>query len=157
MVEQTDKEEPFNWPPLEGNPEIFTEYMGKGGLDISKIAFNEIFGFEEDLLCMIPTPRYGVIICAERLKKAEDKAKGDLAIESEFYMDQTETLDNACGVIACLHLIYNNLGDDKIVLNDGVLKNYLTACEGKDNAERAKILETFSEFKIMHKESASQG
>ena len=49
------------------------DYMAKSGLDREKYAFNEIFGFEEDLLCMVPAPRYGVIICAERLKKSEDK------------------------------------------------------------------------------------
>ena len=78
MVEQTNTAQPFHWPPLEGNAEIFTEYMVKGGLDGSKFAFNEIFGFEEDLLAFIPTPRYGVIICAERLKKAEDKEEETL-------------------------------------------------------------------------------
>ena len=47
-------ESAFNWPPLEGNPEIFSDYMAKGGLDASKYAFNEIFGFEEDLLAFVP-------------------------------------------------------------------------------------------------------
>jgi len=42
-------------------------------------------------------------------------------------MDQTGTLDNACGVIACLHAIFNNLGDDKVILKDGVLKNFSNA------------------------------
>ena len=40
-------EEVFNWPPLEGNPEIFMDYMAKSGLNQEKYAFNEIFGFEE--------------------------------------------------------------------------------------------------------------
>ena len=55
MVEESKSStQPFHWPPLEGNPEIFTEYMAKGGLDTTKFAFNEIFGFEEDLLGFIP-------------------------------------------------------------------------------------------------------
>jgi len=101
--------------------------MIKGGLDGSKFQFSEIFGFEAELMAMVPTPRYGVIVCAERLKKQEDKARGDLAVVNDYYMDQSGTLDNACGVIACLHLIYNNLGTDKIVLGDGVLKNFHAA------------------------------
>jgi hypothetical protein len=43
-------------------------------------------------------------------------------------MKQTGVLDNACGVIACIHAILNNLGegDNKITLNDGsVLSNFL--------------------------------
>ena len=158
MVEETKEAQPFHWPPLEGNAEIFTEYMVKGGLDGSKFAFNEIFGFEEDLLAFIPAPRYGVIICAERLKKAEDKERGDLAVEKDFYMDQSGTLDNACGVIACLHLIYNNLGADKIVLEDGkVLKAFHTAIQGKNNAEIATCMESFTQFKELHGEYASRG
>jgi len=47
--------------------------MQKGGLDTTKFAFNELYGLEDDLLCMIPSPRYGVIICAEFLKKKENR------------------------------------------------------------------------------------
>ena len=90
-------------------------------------SFGEIYGFEEDLLGFIPTPVLAVIINAEILNKPVDRVKGDLAVANEFYMDQTEVLDNACGVIACIHAILNNLGEgaNKIQLGDGVLKNYL--------------------------------
>ena len=47
---------------------------------MNKVAFNEIYGFEDELLAMVPAPRYGVIVCAERLKKEEDKCKGDLNV-----------------------------------------------------------------------------
>ena len=77
----------YEWPPLEGNPEIFQEYLAKGGFDGTKYAFNDIFGFEEELLAFIPQPRYGVIICVERLKIAEDLERGDPAVECDFYME----------------------------------------------------------------------
>ena len=104
----------YQWPPLEGNPDIFMNYLEKGGFDLSKYAFNEIYGFEEDLLAFVPQPRFGVIICAERLKKSEDKERGDPSVECDFYTDQSGTLDNACGIIAALHVIYNN--GDKVTL-----------------------------------------
>ena len=60
-------------------------------------------------------------------------------------MDQTGTLDNACGVIACLHLIFNNLGEDKIVLEEGkVLKAFHDSIQGKNNAEIASAMEAFA-------------
>ena len=60
-------------------------------------------------------------------------------------MDQTGTLDNACGVIAYLHLIYNNLGPDKVVLEQGkVLQKFHAACQGKSNSEIATIMEGFT-------------
>ena len=72
---------------------------------------------------------------------------GDLAVANEFYMDQTNVLDNACGIIACLHVIYNNLGDTKIVLEDGKpLKNFYEANKGKPNAEIAAAMENNKEF-----------
>ena len=73
--------------------------------------FGEIYGFDEELLMMVPQPCIAVIANVERLKKEEDKAKGDADTQTTFYMKQTGKLDNACGVIACLHGIYNNMGD----------------------------------------------
>ena len=121
--------------------------------------FGEIYGFEEDLLAFIPTPVKAVIINAEVLNKQTDRAKGDRAVVQDFYMKQTGTLDNACGVIACIHAILNNLGegDDKIKLNDGVLKNFLENTRTQTPEERATSLETFTEFQQVHQGQAAQG
>ena len=53
--------------------------------------------------------------------KATDRQRGDEANTDKvnYYMKQTGVLDNACGVIACIHAILNNLGPDKIVLEPG--------------------------------------
>ena len=47
MVEQ------FHWPPLESNPEIFEEYCHKLGMP-ETWGFSELYGFDEELLAMIP-------------------------------------------------------------------------------------------------------
>ena len=71
-------------------------------------------------------------------------------------MKQTSQLDNACGIIACLHSIYNN--QDNIPVEDGsILKNFLAMTAGKSAAERATLLEGYQQFKDIHKEAASQG
>lgn len=85
--------------------EIFTEYMQKLGLP-ETWGFSEMYGFDEELLGMIPQPVIGVILNAEY--KVKNPAAGSLDTTSEYYMKQTSKLDNACGVIACLHSIYNN-------------------------------------------------
>lgn len=90
-----------------------------------------------------------MIVCYERLKKEEDKEKGqeDWASVSDFYMKQTGKLDNACGAIACLHAIYNNLGEGKITLGDGShLKSFLDDGKEKTPEERAKLLEDSTGF-----------
>ena len=50
MSEQVEK---FKWPPLESNPEIFTNYMQQIGMS-DQWTFGEIYGFEEELLSFIP-------------------------------------------------------------------------------------------------------
>ena len=88
MVENAEapaNNEPFNWPPLESNPEIFTNYMQRVGLP-ARWSFGEIYGFDEDLLGMVEQPCLAVIINAEILNKQEDRAKGDLAVANQYYM-----------------------------------------------------------------------
>ena len=107
---------------------------------------------------MIPQPCLAVIINSERLKKEDDKAKGSKDTKAAFYMKQSGTLDNACGIIACVHGILNNLSAEKITLIDGkTLSNFHTACLEKSPEERAAYMETFTEFQQIHATFASQG
>ena len=64
-------------------------------------------------------------------------------------MKQTSTLDNACGIIACLHAIFNN--QDKVpVESDSILGKYLQDAQNKSPAERATALESNDGFKNKH-------
>mmetsp|Transcript_13326 Transcript_13326/g.13110 ORF Transcript_13326/g.13110 Transcript_13326/m.13110 type:complete len:111 (-) Transcript_13326:292-624(-) len=99
----------LHWPPLESNPDVLSEYLLKVGLD-PKWAIYECYGFEDELINMLPQPTVAAIVTYERIKKEEDKALGDPATEMDYYMKQTGTLDNACGIIACIHAIFNNMG-----------------------------------------------
>lgn len=60
--------EKFKWPPLESNPEVFTDYLHKIGLDPS-VAVGEVFGFDEELLAFLPQPIFAVILNVEILNK----------------------------------------------------------------------------------------
>lgn len=145
----------FHWPPLESNPEIFTEYMTKMGMS-DKWAFGELFGFDEDLLAFLPQPVLAVIVNMERLQKGNDKARGDMETACSYYMKQTNKLDNACGVIACLHAIYNN--PKQVELTEGKpLANYLSTVKDQSAADRATTLEGFTEFQEAHKSFAAEG
>jgi hypothetical protein len=46
-------------------------------------------------------PAVAAIACVRRMpnKKADDKSRGDLGVDVAYYMDQTSSLDNACGVV----------------------------------------------------------
>jgi len=138
--------EEFEWPPLESNPEIFTNYMHGAGMS-KDWAIGEVFGFDEELLAFLPQPIIGVIVNLERLKKGEDVAKGseDNVNKVSYYQKQEGKLDNACGVIACLHAVYNNL--DRVNMEpNGVLQKFWDQVKDKSPKDRASDLENFKDF-----------
>ena len=53
QTQETEHQQRYKWPPLESDPEIFTNYMAKMGLPPNWV-FSELYGFEEDLLSFIP-------------------------------------------------------------------------------------------------------
>ncbi len=126
----------FNWPPLESSPEIFTDSMQKLGLP-STWGFSELYGLEEELMQMVPQPVVAVILCADY--KIKSNNVGSQTTACSFYMDQTSKLDNACGVIACLHSIFNSAQIE--IAPDTALGKYLASVAGKTSAEKASYLE----------------
>ena len=92
----TETKETFRWPPLESNPEVFTDYMRGVGLTAEWV-INELYGFDEDLLGMLPQPVMAVIANVERLAKADDRQRGDAALVKPglFYMKQHEARTEA--------------------------------------------------------------
>lgn len=145
----------FEWPPLESNPEVFTKYLHDLGMS-NKWGIGEVYGFDEDLLAFIPAPVLGVILNVEILKRAEDKARGSEDTNVEYYMKQSGTLDNACGIIACLHATLNNL--DAIDLNaDSILHSFHSNTKDLSPEERAAFLENDNAFKTQHVAAAGEG
>ena len=68
-------------------------------------------------------------------------------------MKQSHALDNACGVIACIHAILNNL--ESITLTEGKpLKEFHELSKEDDAYQRAHKLEGFTAFQEEHKSFA---
>ena len=80
-----EEQKTFDWPPLESNPEVFTQYMHNVGLD-NQFAIGEVFGFDEELLAFLPQPIHATIVCYERLKKEEDVELGSEDTQVDYYM-----------------------------------------------------------------------
>ena len=150
-------EEPeYHWPALESDPQIFSEYMTKLGMS-DEWQISEVFGLDDDCLSFVPQPCVAAIVTFERNTKADEKpGSGDDSEIVPFYMKQTGTLDNACGIIACLHAIMNHQA--QIPLTDGsILDKFAKDTKSLTPAERATYLEEFKEFKEEHKIHANQG
>lgn len=160
-MENTTDEGPkkFSWPPLESNPEIFTSYLHSIGL-LPTFSIGEVFGFDEELLAFLPQPVLGVILCYERLIPKSDYREQDKgSIENydkvPYYMHQSKVLDNACGIIACIHAIFNcpAVELDKASVLGKFQQNTLSATP----KERCEALENDTDFQTIHKIYASKG
>ena len=70
-------------------------------------------------------------------------------------MHQSKVLDNACGIIACLHAVFNS----PVVSVDpsSVLGKFRQDTEKSTPAEKCKALEQNTEFQKIHKKNAAKG
>lgn len=146
------------WVPLESNPEVMTKFLHKLGVP-KKWSVLDVYGLETDLLAIVPRPVLAVILLypTKTEKTEEDKteskdSKGD-ALDSVYHMKQY--ISNACGTIALLHSVANNL--DVIQLEDGFLKKFLDETKGLSYTERGEHLEKAQGIIDTHMESAQEG
>eukprot|EP00804_Cyclotella_cryptica_P028554 CCRYP_015810-RB/>CCRYP_015810-RB protein AED:0.28 eAED:0.28 QI:0/-1/0/1/-1/0/1/0/148 len=70
-------------------------------------------------------------------------------------MHQSKVLDNACGIIACLHAIFNCPAVE--VEGDSVLGKFRQRTLELSPSERCAALENDTDFQTIHKNFASKG
>jgi ubiquitin carboxyl-terminal hydrolase L3 len=146
----------FNWPPLESDPQIFSDYIQSIGAD-SSISFQEIYSLDYKEMQVIESPVYAVVISYERAVPYQwNQNNFKESNYVPFYMKQTEVLDNACGLIAMLHSVGNNL-ENLSIQENSVLSNLYLGTKNLNEEQRAKFLENFEEFKNSHKQFSNQG
>eukprot|EP01101_Sappina_pedata_P012863 TRINITY_DN920_c0_g1_i1.p1 TRINITY_DN920_c0_g1~~TRINITY_DN920_c0_g1_i1.p1 ORF type:complete len:236 (-),score=77.94 TRINITY_DN920_c0_g1_i1:121-786(-) len=141
------------WPPLECNPESINDFLKSVGVSEETVA-SDIMGLDPDLLSFVPQPSIAVIflfpskakIVQENLPEPADKV---------FFIRQVPALDEACGTIAVIHAISNNLS--KISLADGPLKNYIEQNDSATAEERGHRLDSDETIHESHQATALQG
>jgi ubiquitin carboxyl-terminal hydrolase L3 len=149
-----ETKEVFNWPPLESDPEIFTNYMSKLGLG-NDYKFDEVFSLDDEVVSMFQESNpFAVIVNYER-SIVPKKISSDTT-NVPFFMLQNGKLDNACGVIAALHSVGNNL--NKIKLDeDSILSSFFTENKNKSPEEISISLQSNTKFQDCHKDYSNQG
>lgn len=146
----------FEWPPLESDPEIFNSYFHKIGLP-SNINFGELFSLDYKEIQIIEEPIIGVIATIQRTKgRFYENEKLQSFKSVPFYMKQEGSLDNACGLVAALH-IFGNKTDEFKLAEDSILFKYFNQVLNKTPDERCKLLESNNDFKEAHMSSANEG
>ncbi|KAF9552077.1 peptidase C12, ubiquitin carboxyl-terminal hydrolase 1 [Agrocybe pediades] len=152
----------IHWLPLESNPEVFNAWAEKAGLVMSQAHFSDIYGFDPELLDIVPKPVKAVILLfpidedGEARRKAEDER---IAREGQPKVDNTiffikQTISNACGTIGLIHALANAGVEFKPT---SPLQKFIIECKDKTPLERAHLLETTPLFADIHAESAESG
>jgi len=156
-----EKKQTFSWPPLESDPVILTEYMHKIGMS-KDWELSEVIGLDPELLAMVPKTAIAFVLAYDYTtskpdeEKENEKEKETKPPEVDYFMWQTRDLDNACGLIACLHAVFNNREKVKAEAESPLAE--LWDIVAKQNPEeRAKTLNGFTKIQEAHIVSSAEG
>ncbi|CAG9319776.1 unnamed protein product [Blepharisma stoltei] len=135
----------MNWPALESDPEIFTQYFRTIGLS-SQWEFSEIFSFDEEV-------EGSAILLAYKFYEQSSVFEGE-PIQLENFIKQTPVLDNACGLIAALHGIFAANAD----LQEGsILFEIKSQIANKSPLEAAEVIINNQALHDIHLQFAAEG
>ncbi|GLG92819.1 hypothetical protein R5R35_007471 [Gryllus longicercus] len=144
------------WLPLESNPDVMNKYLYNLGVP-DKYQMVDVYGLDNELLGAIPRPVLAVMLLFPSRKTQDqpeiDEAGDKEVSESLFYIKQI--VNNACGTIALLHSVANNL--DKIQLEEGHLKTFIEKAKPLNPMERGELLGKAEGIINIHKEVAMEG
>lgn len=158
------------WKALESNPGVFTTFSRGLGLPESW-GFVDIWGLDDDLLAFVPQPCVAVVLLfpsnlptrqkIERPTASEvtdEAAAADPTAakvpEGVFYLTQISDLGNACGTIAMLHGLGNNLD---VLSTSGYINEFVASLESKTPLERGMALNNDETISNLHNSFAEEG
>jgi len=104
------------WMPLEGNPDVLNKYIKNLGVKNDNYEFIEIIGFDEELLSFVPQPVSAVLLVFPITDEHEKHRQTEFEEAAQTPPDYSQAIyflkqavGNACGSIAVIHSIANNL------------------------------------------------
>jgi len=117
-MDEADVKEKMNlvhWVPLESNPEMLTNFARKVGLP-GNAEFVDVYGTDPELLGMVEGQCLAVTLlfgCTEAVSRAKKEQKDAIEKNGQKLHPDLKYLKqyvgNACGTIACIHSLANNL------------------------------------------------
>lgn len=143
------------WVPLESNPEVLTKFGHKLGLS-SLLSFYDVWSLE--LLDMVPSPRYAVILLFPLTKKmlsCEDVEEANFendVCKQPYFCKQT--IGNACGTIAVIHAALNATKKGFPLKDGSFLHGFADKTIHMSASERAQMLQEDNSLDAVHDEFA---
>jgi ubiquitin carboxyl-terminal hydrolase L3 len=129
------------------------------GLAMREVECFDVYGFDEELLEMVPKPVLAVLFLYPITSKTEEERimqeNANKEPNSKVYF-MKQTVGNACGTIGLLHAIGNITSEIK--LSDGsFLDKFYKSTASMDPLERAAFLENDIEMEVAHSVAATAG
>ena len=142
------------WLPLESNPEVMASFAHTLGLP-ADVGFHDVFGFDPDLLAMVPQPVHAVLLLfpiTDASEKAKDEEAARIAAEGQVVSDKVyymrQTIGNACGTIGIIHAVGNNLEKYDLAHDSYFAKTFAaTAALTRRSARRTSKTTTVSRLR----------
>jgi len=140
------------WLPLESNPDIMTKFLNDIGMP-EDWAVTDIIGFDPELLAFVPQPVAAVILLFPT-STADNSDQDGNETDGVYFMKQT--IRNACGTIALLHALGNNLGRIDLQENSA-LKKFFDMTLNMSPQEKGTYLENDASICQNHESNALEG
>ncbi|KAJ9556293.1 hypothetical protein OSB04_010907 [Centaurea solstitialis] len=147
------------WLPLEANPDVMNQFLWGLGLPPGEAECNDVYGFDDELLEMVPKPVLAVLFLYPITPESEQERLKQNSIKQDpcdgvYFMRQT--VGNACGTIGLLHAIGNITSEIKLV-EDSFLERFYKSTASMDPMERALYLENDREMEVAHSDAVAAG
>ncbi|XP_047068297.1 ubiquitin carboxyl-terminal hydrolase 3-like isoform X1 [Lolium rigidum] len=151
------------WPPLESSPDVFNQFMWSLGVPQGEAEVHDVYGLDYDALATVPQPVLAVIFCfPDPPESSSHPSEEVLATQHKqetsddvYFIQQIESLGNACGTIALLHAVGNACSES--LLDNSCLDLFFQSTASMDPYERARVLEKDDDIARAHSLAASAG
>jgi len=150
----------IQWTPLESNPDSFNEFIEKLGVKHGKCV--DVYGFDDELLELVPQPHYALILCYPNYKAVDKimrpvyeklKEEGAKVPDDVFFMKQK--ISNACGTFALFHALAQN--EKNLDFGNGPFKQWLDEAKKLGVEERSDSLANSASLSTAHENCATTG
>ncbi|ESL08261.1 ubiquitin carboxyl-terminal hydrolase [Trypanosoma rangeli SC58] len=154
------------WLPIESNPDVMNAYLESLGVINPKVEFCDVYGIDPEMLDFVPRPVRAMILLypispemdAGDVKEREMRAAEimELLDKNELFFSR-QTVENACGTMAILHAVMNNLEYVGELRKDSPLDYLRRVGLQQTPEERAALIEAHSELDQAHMDASVGG
>ncbi|CAI2354003.1 unnamed protein product [Caenorhabditis sp. 36 PRJEB53466] len=148
------------WQALESNPETINPFLTKIG--VRGVECVDVYSFDEEMLQFVPQPQLALILCFPSSeardflsKQYEEVEKNGTKPEGVFFMNQSDSIGNACGTFALFHSLANLEG--RVDLGKGKFFKWFEKAKLVKEEERSDLLSDGTHTSDAHDETAEEG